>query len=633
MADVLIEHCKLRVVRSQGWSWGPSPRQLLQNAVQQLPELLAHRLASLFGDEQDMEISTPLSIRLRVSMDDLLSLSVNDAGAVSSFSSLDRQLTEKLAAAIAEQVPESGTEPLTSVDQLESPSGLNAEADTESPLQCLRSWYLEGKLGYMLSRFSPAALEVWHRALLDDTTEGEGAPSLLRRDIDTYIKEYQTQHSAATNRMTDDARADCLRARLWVIAAIVINNKGLPARHNLLAALDDRLPLPLLADNDRSPSNTDAVIEQDFIAARESHREPKMITGSAHTHVQFPAPLLDADCYVASALPFLLLGPLEHLGYLRLLRMSLMAARQPEWLPCFATGLALKILQPLERGWRRHQEDRNIASVFAGLDSPLEENTLVTFARETSGLLSPLDALLEQSLREGHRPGQALLLSRVPSQGGGGFMLFDVDGLFPITWCDTIDELLPVVQGFESDVLLIPEDAADTQLLQQLQSAGVPFLTDAPPTRGEFWYMLHGKEGKRMWSNSSALPESVPMRNAHHFENTTEDAAACVNAFTVERKALPISDESELERTLTLGVGVALASIAWHLWREREPTHPLLALHRFADLDARVRFDRERVRVRLPMGKRHRDLYEHGLTRDVPNVPWLGGRSVEFSGG
>lgn len=78
---------------------------------------------------------------------------------------------------------------------------------------------------------------------------------------------------------------------------------------------------------------------------------------------------------------------------------------------------------------------------------------------------------------------------------------------------------------------------------------------------------------------------------------------------------------------------MSLSTIAWELWREREPTDSLLALERFGDLEGTVRFDAATVRVRLPLGKRFRDLERAGLLEDVPQVPWLDGRTVVFSGG
>ena len=87
------------------------------------------------------------------------------------------------------------------------------------------------------------------------------------------------------------------------------------------------------------------------------------------------------------------------------------------------------------------------------------------------------------------------------------------------------------------------------------------------------------------------------------------------------------------ERTLTLAASVAAGMVAWDLWRDRERTTPLLALQRFGDLDARVRFDDEAVRVRLPLGRRHQELSRGGLLAPVRDLPWLEGRRVEFSGG
>ena len=91
--------------------------------------------------------------------------------------------------------------------------------------------------------------------------------------------------------------------------------------------------------------------------------------------------------------------------------------------------------------------------------------------------------------------------------------------------------------------------------------------------------------------------------------------------------------ESPLARGMTLATAVALGTIAWTLWKDRESPDPLLALERFGDLSARVRIEADRVQVRLPLGRRSADLREHGLLTDIPRVPWLGGRFVEFTGG
>jgi hypothetical protein len=56
-------------------------------------------------------------------------------------------------------------------------------------------------------------------------------------------------------------------------------------------------------------------------------------------------------------------------------------------------------------------------------------------------------------------------------------------------------------------------------------------------------------------------------------------------------------------------------------------------LDRFADFEALVRADAASVTVSLPMGRRFLDLQAHGLLADVRDVPWFGGRILQFRSG
>jgi hypothetical protein len=82
-----------------------------------------------------------------------------------------------------------------------------------------------------------------------------------------------------------------------------------------------------------------------------------------------------------------------------------------------------------------------------------------------------------------------------------------------------------------------------------------------------------------------------------------------------------------------IAASLALGTISWMLWRDRETTTPLLALERFGNLPARVRFTSRSVQLNLPLGRRQQDLREHGFLADLHDVPWLEGRKIEFLGG
>ena len=88
-----------------------------------------------------------------------------------------------------------------------------------------------------------------------------------------------------------------------------------------------------------------------------------------------------------------------------------------------------------------------------------------------------------------------------------------------------------------------------------------------------------------------------------------------------------------LDGPIDVITGIASAAVAWQLWHDREDTHPLLAVRRFADLDGQVTFERDRVLVRMPLGRRHSDLTHSGLLQTVPGIWWYGDRPLELTGG
>ncbi len=350
-----------------------------------------------------------------------------------------------------------------------------------------------------------------------------------------------------------------------------------------------------------------------------------------HTSFQFSRQ--ERTRRIASALPFLLLGPLSRVGYLKALAATMEAANALEATPLFAAALAYKVLAPPARGWRREPGSVEAASTFGLLSQPASEQALVKLARNLPEHLSPLDAALSGALISGHKREQPLLLLRTDSNAESGFLLVDVEGTFPIQWAASVAELRQVLIQLDSSIVLIPQAAAEVELLSWMDEEGFRFVTDAIPTRGEHWRSLRRAPHERWWTNETIMSDSALMRTASAMRDAAEEAATLWQALIVERPSIPLADKSGLDRHLAMAASIALGTIAWELWREREPTTPYLALERFCDLEARVSCSRDVVRVSLPLGKRFHDLRHQGLIDDVNDVPWFNGRTLTFTSG
>jgi hypothetical protein len=232
-----------------------------------------------------------------------------------------------------------------------------------------------------------------------------------------------------------------------------------------------------------------------------------------------------------------------------------------------------------------------------------------------------VNARVRQSLIDGRRQEDAVLLCGCER----GHLLIDPPGSFLISY--TRDTATLSAHARETGApIFVNEADATPDLLAALENAGLRFLTTARPIRGEPWRAIAGTRAPRLYTNRAGPALAVPS------ELTTERAIAAWQAFTARPLPGRPADVA-LDDAASLAAALSLATIAWELWRNREPTDPLLALERFGDLDATVQFADHHVRVRLPLGKRYRDLKHAGLLEDVPRVPWLSERTVIFAGG
>ncbi|MFI6638405.1 hypothetical protein [Streptomyces sp. NPDC050504] len=583
--EISVHHCTVKVVRRGGWSWGPDPGDLVRQVTEAIPRLLERRFAAhLTGDGPDVEITEPLTVTVRAGAGGLASLGT--AAADVHFAPVP--VTEVRA-------DEPGAHPVSFEDSF-VPQDLR---DAPSPVDLFHELAERDELDALLALLPDSTVRAFLLALLSDGSE--------RTDDEVTARLF----AELAGRARPDALAEALPDEL-LSALAGADPAQLPRFLVAYVASTDRAELVRLAQT---------LPERSAAPARDPARDPAPRTAGT------PA---TKDVRVWSALPFLLAGPLARIGYLDALGPALAGVELADEAPVFAAALAYKVLGATGRGWRRTERDTEAAAAFAGLVPPVDEERLTAFARLAPPALPALDGVLALAVGRGHDPAQPLLLGAAD----GGLLLLDAQGLFPVAWADRATELLPHWRTCGRPPVLLCDSAPDggtlpAGTLRELAAHGVPFLTGVRPLRGDPVTRLPWRTP--LWT--AADEQLTDPRLAVQLPEHTARFADLVTALTVDRRAVPLAADCALERTVTLAAALGLATVAWTLWRDRETPDPLLALRRFADLEATVRFDASAVRVRVPMGRRHADLERGGLLRDVPDVVWLGGRTLTFSGG
>ncbi len=684
--DIVIRRCAVRVVRHGGWSWGPQPRRLVDQVLGALPGLIAERLADLAPDgaSEDIEITEPVRITVSLPLADLLSGRFDALQHVAMASGSLPELAPVSGPAL-QQVP---ARPHRTPFAQRTPHP-DARAQPTTLAEFLGRLYERGELARFLALLPVRTLEAWYQSLTvplaeRPSTRFEAGDRLA--DGTSHLTAHGPDQPTRVAATQEISRSRQLRDAISAIAARIShgNRPGPGATDDLAPGLHDRLapaaaasagsqphgaapvgPLPhgvqdgapagqqlsgtaastpagpqpqgaaaalltstAATSSAGSPPGTATVapaLTAAGSAGRTASTKPAAMTSGPAGPAHVAPPMATTVADVACALPFLLLGPLAQAGYLSALGPALQPAGLQPQTAVFATALAYTVLGPLERSWRRRPEDLAAAAAFAGLATPVPGQALTEFARAADPVLPALDAVVTRALAEGHSTGEPLVLVGVGERADAGLLLFDREGLFPVAWADAVAGLLPAWQMFGSPPVLVAPTAVGA--LRGLADAGASFVVATPPGRGERWRRLLPH---RLWTNSD---DPAPARHASSYQQAVDLAAELTQALAAERAAIPLATSPALGRSLLLAAGFGLGTLAWMLWREREPTDPLLPLERFADLSARVSFEPDRVQVRLPLGPRHSDLSVHGLLANVPGVPWLGDRVVEFSGG
>ena len=602
--DVTLRRCTVRVVRRGGWSWGREPRQLVNDVVRALPALLAAELQRYVPDEAEGEISAPLRVDIRTSLRELREWARSAAGRSESGSAavaagapdghpphsnaVSEALRRALAAArLAERFSVPKPRAARSVPTSRAPEPQECAAVL---LQMLVTFRAANTLEALLRTLRDELVQAWHRVLFETLV-----PEIARDETRAARRPPGLESWAL--RAADAPAIECMRLRLLAAAELAAEAGAEASPGATCAAVEAAIPL-----------KADGGISRRVVAM------PSVLATGVRATPGF-------ETRVASALPFLLLGPLHRIGWLDLLHSTMSGADLVPALPDLAIALATKVLPEPERGWRRTPASLRAAATFAGDAQPRPDADLVALARVAAPLMPALDALVRRSLLDGRSKHDTLLVCAA----GDLRLVVDPPGVFLVAHAAEAEALAAPLSDAHSPVF-VPEEDADARMLAALDTAGVTFVTPARPVRGERWTAIPGTRAPRLFSNRPMRRIVPPPAQA------AQRARDTWRAF--ENRPLPgRPTDHAFDRSLSMAAALALATMAWELWRSREPTDPLLALERFGDLDGTVRFEPHQVRVRLPLGKRFRDLKEGGLLEDIPRVPWLDFRTVVFAGG
>ncbi|GLY05342.1 hypothetical protein [Actinoplanes sp. NBRC 101535] len=607
--EIVVRNCAVTVQRSGGWSWGAEPGRLPERVVGMLAAALRERYADQLAGEHDVEITEPVRFEVRVSISALLDGVLPATERVRTYPG----------------------------DVNEAAAGTPGLATTDP-----------ARRGF------PAAI--------GSAREPGGD---LRGEPDSPDS---PDPLVAAGALTGPASADAVVSARTVE---ILPSLGLEALLSSMPELDPSLAEAVLTTLADPRSDSSSTVPGTSPAGGAAEAAPHRAAGSGLRR-------RSGDVEVGSALPFLVAAALDSVDLLPAMAPALAGTISSagedigEEAGRFAFVVALQVLGPLRHGWLRDGRDLADAAVSAGFDEPPDAAALTGFARRAAPALPTLAGLAGLLVCRGHPAGRPLLLAAAHPRHGGGILLVDPDGLFPISWTTTIAPVPHLLRaagaasgpgaapsasetGFAQTAVVAGDAGGESRfwagamppllvagsaagpgsalaavpipVLATLADGGVPLICDAPPVRGDDrWRRLGGR--RRLWATAGAagVPRDLDLAL---LTGQVDELVTTLAA----RWSQPLERSGEFGRTVALIAALGLGTLSWQLWRHREPPDPQLALARLGDLGATVRYGSEEVVVRLPLGRRFQDLRDRGVLRDVPAVPWFGGRTVTFTGG
>lgn len=579
--SLTIKRFSLRLERRGGTGWGSERESIMAAAQSTLPSQIANALADRLDTDEDVEITEPLRLRVRLSLSELAEACRSESGM--------RGLAARLVADAPPLSQLAGTERRA---EAPAPPGIMTTADGEMRHQDLSATTLDTPdvVAVLVDLYRAATL---HQVL------GRLPEVALRHWFAVVRDRAQVSNLAAAPGDAGELRA--------ALAAIVIHlADGTPAPVPVVTAAAAEARVVSAPALELEPRSESALSSAAHRTAKRRAQTPRV----ALRHTRAAAHEAVTATLDGLALPFLLLRPLSGSGYLDVAAASFGALDRSDELVRFASALAFQVLDVPARGWNYDAKTLATVAGFSGHLTPLGDAL-----DGTAALCGPLDAMLAQLQMQGRDDRQPLLL-HVDVHGA---LLVDCNGLLPITWQATLEELLAIVGPTRSRVI-VPAASVGPTTLDVLGAAGVRFVTEAPPARHEHWRRV---AGVRAWTNDRDTADRELASFAASF-TLDEDVDQLVKLLVARQLR---GGDSAVARSVAVAAAVALGDLADRLWRDREPTSPQLALGRFADLSARITLAPDRVDVAVPRGARFRDLERAGFLGTFA-PPWLDGRPL-----
>jgi hypothetical protein len=634
-SDIRIRRLNLKVVqRGAPWLGRDDLKrsgELARKAVlADLDSILERALAGYSGDEQFGTIQVALTL------DGALADRVVPFARPQLRAQLATALERATVEALAEQPrPRAPAEP-TAVGHEAIAQAATVEAELGAPrrlLALLLAWHGEGCLVQRLRLLPEATMARWLQGTASALDALPAAPDSQDRARHTDIAP-SLQHQAR-NDAVPPAGLPVAGARLMALIELAARCSPFRPPASQVASLRVATPsssgsnsatidAPLEGAGTNAAA-TDNLATPHYAADTPGATDPE--TADTPPTLAAPIPLsraLPQRCAIHTALPFLTLGPLGRIGWLA--TAGALLANKDKGIHAHALGyaLALKMLPVPERGWRHAPEHLSAAAFAAGLAEPPPGGSLARMQRTLGQDFPGLDAVLADALVRGHDRRAPLILTPAPP----GIALVEPEGQFPLALGTGWRDLKPV--ALAAAVPLLMDATLPSEICAEIDAAGLAFVAQGTPTRGENWHRITGRGSWRGITNVAPEQRAALIETEARHRQVAEGVRLMLKALGPDRPLARGLESGALDRSVTLAAALALGEICWQLaaiapaaWAQPEP---LLALDRFGDLPGTMIVTPDEMEIRLPLGPRSRDLAAAGLLSDVGLVPWLARR-------